>query len=188
MKFPEFNLQTNPGRLQSYFILAFLEGIASMIGLLLVPGDPKNAWLFGLSRARIALLAGLVLATSMWSGMAIRSYRNPVWGERISLRLETALKPKWRGVVVWFVGLAGAAVGSFIFLSSFTTPNEFLHTWGVRLAPLLGWGTLLCAQTVVFLRPFSAGLVEVEQCIQRQFTGDFERLSAAGSPFREVGG
>ena len=184
MKFPEFNLKTNPCRLQVYSTLACLEGIASVIGLLLIPGDPKNAWLFGLSRARFGLLAGLVLATGVWMGMAIRSYRNQAWGKRLGLRLEAALKSEWMGVVVLLVGLTGAGGGLFVFLSIVTTPNEFLQAWGVRLAPLLGWGMLLCAQAVLFLRPFSAGLVEVEQRMQRQFTDYFDRLSGTGMPFR----
>lgn len=45
-------------------IFLLITGLFSILSLALLPADPKNAWLFGYSRSRVAIMAGILLLSS----------------------------------------------------------------------------------------------------------------------------
>ena len=59
---------------QQFFWLTALEGILCFVLLLIIPSDPKNAWMFGLSLFRLLIALGLVLAVLivLWLGINLR--------------------------------------------------------------------------------------------------------------------
>ena len=63
-----------------YLLLGITEGLISLTLLLSIPADPKNAWLFGFSRNRVALITalGLGLLGFLWA-----FYRSWCQGDRL---------------------------------------------------------------------------------------------------------
>ena len=53
--------------LRMFLILVCAEGVLSLISLLMIPGDPKNAWILGLSKSRLLMLIMMFLCVGFVS-------------------------------------------------------------------------------------------------------------------------
>ncbi|HNB52656.1 MAG TPA: hypothetical protein PK530_11965 [Anaerolineales bacterium] len=56
--------------MQYYLWSGVVEGVLALIILLLIPSDPKNAWLFGFSKFRLAMVVGILLVTGAFAWWA----------------------------------------------------------------------------------------------------------------------
>ena len=137
-------MKRQPAQLFKFFLLlSIVEGIIVTVVLLAIPGDPKNAFLFGYSKSRLALLVMVLLLlaglTVMLTNQRIRQTlisRSPA-----SSRLQKSLP--WLG-------------GAFFLLFWLTvwTPAyrlEELAASFTRLQPVLIWLELLLIQLILFL-------------------------------------
>lgn len=64
---------------QYYFASAILEGLAALILLLIIPADPKNVWLFGYSRNRLALALALLGWIALFAWLTAKTRRDSAW-------------------------------------------------------------------------------------------------------------
>jgi len=71
-----------------YFFLCALWGGISTLILLSIPGDPKNAWLFGFSKTRFILLFGLLIITIVLVGLGILFWRKQNWRQSLANKLS----------------------------------------------------------------------------------------------------
>lgn len=134
--------------LRILLLLSTLEGIVALYALALIPADPTNVWLLGLSAARwvtlIAIFAGVVTLVFL----LIKSWRNPEWFSTFIIGVKNQLNQKkgWLGV-------------SFALFFSFTTAYSLallipmlLPGYRVlitRLVPMIMWALLLMLQSLV---------------------------------------
>lgn len=77
-------LQRISGLLRVYLIVNALIATVCLIVLLLLPTDPKNAWLFGLSRNRIALILVFIFIVLFFLYLVVKSYYNPDFNKVIN--------------------------------------------------------------------------------------------------------
>jgi hypothetical protein len=137
--------------LRAYLITALIEGVLNLIFLLLIPSDPKNVWVMGLSRTRILMLLADIICVAVVGYLVGRILKEKSRLMNIESRVETIVN--WdanitTGIVLSLAGL----VGGIIFLNStFTTTDLFLEGYYLRLAPWMLWFTLFCGQTLLFL-------------------------------------
>jgi hypothetical protein len=137
--------------LRAYFLILFIEGILSFVGLLLIPSDPKNAWLLGFSKSRFVMLLIASLLIIVIGIITVLFFRDKVKLQKIEFRIKSFLETGGNQTIGFVVSLFGV-VGGIIFLNNtFTTSDLFLTGYYIRLAPWILWFSLLCAQTVFFL-------------------------------------
>jgi len=112
--------------LRTFLLLTFAEGVFTLVLLATIPGDPKNAWLLGLSRFRILMLVtGMFIVGATW--IFIRQTINDhVRLGHIQEKIGHALS--WDGHVttVLTIALAGLITGSYLLYVTFTSTDQFL--------------------------------------------------------------
>lgn len=129
--------QSIPARsLAITFALLGLEGLGCLIALLLIPADPSGAVLFGLSMARLAMVAVLALGTLLAAAVAFLQTNKP-W-QKILVKALTAQS------VFWLL-LAGSLAG-FAFCSMWPFADATLQATFTRALPLILFATLFCGQ------------------------------------------
>jgi hypothetical protein len=65
------------------FICLLIAAIASLILLLLIPRDPKNAFLIGMSLTRLVMAAVFIFLALGLSGIIWQTHRSSIWQERV---------------------------------------------------------------------------------------------------------
>lgn len=127
------------------------EGVLSIVAFLLIPGDPKNAWILGLSKSRLFMLIVAVLIVMFFGVQIIRLLRNREALQALDQKIKGVIAREGNLTTGFVLSLAGL-VGGILFLNStFTTTDMFLKGYYIRLAPWMLWFTLLSAQTLLFL-------------------------------------
>jgi hypothetical protein len=144
------NSKTPPGAirlLRTYWQAAPFEAGLALASLLLIPSDPKNAWLLGLSKSRWVMAAALGALLVLFAGLAWR------------FKDEKKLAAQWRRLASlvsqhrWYLPLIlfawGAVPGwGYLYLrivhDNLTTLQGFL----IRLAPVLLLLLLRWLQTI----------------------------------------
>jgi len=140
-------MKTNILRL--YIWLAALEGVLSFVLLLHIPGDSKNAFILGLSPARV-LIGGFILVSICGAGwLAWKVQRSDIFAESLVNRIQGVLQKN--RVWIWTIGIsiAGALLGLSLFQALYDPAADPFRPYLIRLTPLILWGTLLSAQTLV---------------------------------------
>jgi hypothetical protein len=129
-----------------YFLLAgFFEGLLALLVLFIIPGDAKNAWLFGLSKARFALAGILLLVTLFFGWLFRRASRKAEWADRLAARMSRHVDTLGWYVPAILTGYWLVIYAAYFYLllahANLTTLNSIL----IRLAPffLLGLTRLL---------------------------------------------
>jgi len=137
--------------LHFYSIASIIEGLAALIYLICIPGDPANAWLLGLSKSRLALLLAIVFGIAAFSVIEFKLWRDPNWVAPKISRVQVVIRynATYYGVVaILFIG--GVVASHFVWLSSVLT-DAFVQGLIVRLLPIILWLGILCWQTIVIL-------------------------------------
>jgi len=157
----DFQLMKNP--LKSYFALATIEGVLSLIWLLTIPSDPKTAWFFGYSRFRVLLVGCSLIGITLFVGLFINAWRDATWEEEVFGCIQTLLQRERIRTLLWVISiliLILAITGLWLaFKPDWTNrvdpaARSSLRLLGVyltRLAPLLFWGAALSLQTMIIL-------------------------------------
>jgi hypothetical protein len=153
------NQQKTQTIIRVFLILGALEGFFGLIWFLSMPSDPKSALLFGYSRYRLLFMLGNLVAIGIFGALMVLSYRSPGWLTRTSKSIHKLLNTQERVSTLWIavfilLYLGGAA----LWLASkdhwviWVKPIMYLvGDYLSRIAPLLVWLVLLCAQTLVML-------------------------------------
>jgi hypothetical protein len=132
-------------------ILTICEGLLTLIALLRIPADTKNALLGSLSLERLILLAGAALLTLAASALLLRTWLRPAWFACFQERLRARLADRKTWGVLLIVSASGVMAGSYHILLTPEITEPFSRAYFERLLPLLGWFTALSAQTLLAL-------------------------------------
>jgi len=136
---------------KTYLRLVLIEGTLSILILLLIPGDPKNAWFFGLSKSRVAMLVAGILMVGLLTLLVRFVLKNEDRYTAFSRRVERAFQ--WEGHLTtgFVLSLAGFFGGCYFLYSTITTTNLFVKGYFVRMAPWMFWLTMICGQSILFI-------------------------------------
>lgn len=132
-------------------ILGICEGVLTLIALLRIPADTKNALLWGLSLERAILLAGTVLITLAAGAWLLRTWLRPAWFASFQERLRARLADRRTWGALLILSASGVMAGSYHMLLAPEITEPFSRAYFERLLPLLGWFTALSAQTLLSL-------------------------------------
>ena len=137
--------------LKTYLAAALAEGIISLLLLALIPGDPKNVWLIGLSKSRVAMLAAGALTVAAFALLVIRATKDETRRARLDLGVGKILQSAGHLTTGLVFSLAGFVGGVYFLFIALTTTDIFIRGYFVRLAPWVFWLTAICGQTLLFL-------------------------------------
>ncbi len=126
-----------------YFFLSFVESLLAFIWLLLIPGES------GFSISRLGMLGFLAFFAISFLILIIKSRTYRYWSETILQKLIELPARFWWGLVL-NISL-GLLISAFILLQWFyISTDEYLSSYLVRLNPLLVFGVIFCAQTLLY--------------------------------------
>jgi hypothetical protein len=134
-----------------YGWVALLAGITSMVWLVLIPSDSKNAWVLGLSKTRLVLfLFGvglLVLICYFLFKSAGNSDRRFKKARRLNTFMMRPALLRWVGL---FSGLVVFAA-LFLLLASYLMVDPYLRGILIRIAPWFFWSLVLFCEIFVLV-------------------------------------
>ena len=136
-----------------FFLLGALEGMITLVVTLLIPPDPKNAWLLGYSKNRLMLVGGILVAMTLFWGLSLKAWRDDAWLLKLSTRFKS--------IVNEFRLFLPTVWGLFILI--YFSPYVYfwrkadLHPVIERITPIVVWGFLLSVQTLILILMFRRG-------------------------------
>lgn len=147
--------------LELFFAFAAIEGVLCLVVLLLIPTDPRSAWLGGYSRSRMMMLGLNLVGILFFAGLLFLQKKSDK-ALAISNKLEMFLQQdRWRPVVVGlFLLVFIFAVIYLVFAYTnldYRVPNdaitamEQVKAYLFRLAPFFIWLALLSGQALILL-------------------------------------
>lgn len=128
-------------------LLSSLESLLFLIWIASIPTDPKNAIFGPFSAARLAIMAGAIVASSIFTSLAILIWR----GLRIDRWSDKFFWVSSTPVLLFNLLALGLLVGLFLL---FLSPPNLLppgSSIAQRVTPLLVWFVLMCAQWAGFV-------------------------------------
>jgi len=141
------------GRLTLRFFLniTLLEGGISCIWLLFIPGDPKSAWVLGVSKIRLALLGGMLLALVLLVWLAYKANRDSGWYQRFEHKTDQLLQKNIYSAIGTMAACLGFVAGLYLLCTAFTTTDLFIKGYLTRLAPWIFWLSAICGQAFLLI-------------------------------------
>ena len=137
--------------LRAYFYLAALDGAAALIYLLSIPADPKNAWLFGLSRSRLVLVGcALFLGLGFfWLGLQLQLRKS--WIVYSIQKIGVWLQQNQNYFSAVMICLGGLVGWSYLYLLTIKARFMLPQATFERLAPLILWACILSTLTLILI-------------------------------------
>jgi hypothetical protein len=141
--------------LRIYFFANALIAAVCLLVLLLLPTDPKNAWVFGLSRSRIALVLVFIFLVLFFVYLGVKSFRNPRFNQVINEKVINFVS-EYRLILLVMLPVYGftfiVLFGYFyvqIRYQAITSLQVFLD----RLLPLIlfGFSFIILTSLLIFL-------------------------------------
>lgn len=141
-------MTSNLKTLRYYFYAGFVEGLLAFVILLLIPSDPKNAWLFGLSKSRLAMAAG-ILAVALVFGWLGRSFGKKEDHVTFAQRVThfAGNFPVYGPVILTFYGIV--IFGAYLNLIIAFQPLSTLQGVLLRILPVMVYLFTRLVQTIM---------------------------------------
>ena len=127
----------------------------TLIVTMLIPPDPKNAWLFGFSQNRLFIAGSLLVALALFSGLSIKAWRDDAWLLKIAVKLKTLVDEFGLFLpIIW-------GLFTLIYFSpyAYLMSRPDLHPVIGRIAPVAVLGFLLSIQTLILILIFRRDLI-----------------------------
>ena len=155
--------------LSIFFFLSSLEAFWVIFSLFIIPADPKNAQILGLSLSRAALLIAMLFAALLLYYLGWHSLINAAWINLLPSKLTTFLAISNRlFFVTLFSLLSSMQLGYFYYLVMIERFGENQATF-YRLAPIILWCALLGLQgTVLFVILFRERILSHIKCLSKK--------------------
>lgn len=132
---------------QYYLWAGVVEGVLALAILLLIPSDPKNAWLFGFSKSRLAIAAGISLVAAAFGGLAWRVGKNPYGTTPDRVAKFAGDFPLFGPVMLTLYG--AALFGTYLYLYFGFQPLSTLQGVLVRIFPVVFYVFTRWGQAIV---------------------------------------
>lgn len=121
--------------LQKYFMIIFFVGSISFVWLLLLPSDPKFAWVFGFSKNRIVMLGGTGVAIILIGFLCLKMFFDQTWRQIFSQKIDKILNRELFWVIVLTLSSLGFVAGISILSMAFGLTDIYVQSLFLRLAP-----------------------------------------------------
>jgi len=111
----------------------------SLIFLLLIPSDSKNAWIFGYSPSRIFMTSFFLLLILLTGWFTLKIWRSQRWTETIITLIDGIYEKPVRRYLMIMLLMLGYAVGSVVFwlIKEVVSSNVRFYAYAIRLLPLV---------------------------------------------------
>ncbi len=137
--------------LRIQLIAVLVEAGLGLLSLFLIPSDPQNAWVLGLSKSRLVMVFAWTLLSSVVTFFVVKTLRNETWLDKLGQGVEQMLQADGHLISGFVFSLAGLVGGSYFLYVAFTTTDLYQKGYFIRLAPWVFWLTAFCAQTLTVL-------------------------------------
>jgi hypothetical protein len=135
-----------------YFLFAAGSGILSLLRLLTLPADQKNAALWGYSMTRLAMLIFILLGILFCFGLLVATFWQPQWAGKKLAQLCTAIEtPGMLGFYLFMLPILTVSGGLLWVFWMVRITDQFFLAYLVRLAPIVIWFAVLGALTLLLL-------------------------------------
>lgn len=136
---------------QTYFLSILIAGVLSLLILLLIPGDVKNARLLGFSSLRLLMLGAMSFGVFAFWWLTYIASRTPTWFVNFTRKVSNFLDSDGHITSLFTVLLWGIGSGIYFLYVTFTTTDQFLLGYFSRLAPWIFWLISICSISLFFL-------------------------------------
>jgi len=140
---------TKRSGLQTFLVAILTEGLIALAWMLSIPSDPKSAWIFGISKTRLALLAILLLGISLVIVLIINSHRRVERYQQFYQLIREYFQKKTSYAIATTASLIGLIAGVHLIDSAYTTTDEYVQGFLLRLAPLIFWFAATSANLLI---------------------------------------
>jgi hypothetical protein len=148
--------------LRTFSAFAALGGLISLVWFLLLPSDPKTAWLLGYSFSRWILIAVSLCGFLLFAGLFFAIHKDQVWTERLSVRLADLFAAELWGTLIlgslatiFLFSVTLLCVAYIQFGTSIDKPFRHIVTltqvYLGRVSPILFWLVLISFVGIVLL-------------------------------------
>jgi len=119
--------------------IPIVVGLISMLWLILIPGDPQNAVLFGLSNTRLVMLAVGLGLLGLMGNIILRGQRDPTWRKNVIRRIDQiCIKTAPLTGIIW-ISAVTILGNTAILTAAYTHPDPYIQGILRRLAPWAIW-------------------------------------------------
>ena len=130
-----------------YLFSGAIEGLLAFVILLLIPADPKNAWLFGFSKSRLVIGAGILIVTAGFAWL-VRTFGKKEHATHADRWAKTAGNfPVFGPVMLILYGVV--IFGTYLFLVLAFQPLTTLQGILTRIFPILFFALTRLVQTII---------------------------------------
>jgi hypothetical protein len=161
----------------SYFFLAgTIEGILTLVFTMLIPPDPKNAWLFGYSKYRLILAGSIFLVSAIFAGLFVKTWRDKEWSHKLSGNIKV-----WVDKLGWFLPVIWCLFILIIFAPYiYLLQKPDLHHVIERLMPIIFWSFFLCVQMLILVFIFKKETVgEIPRSMREEIVIEIKPFKVA---------
>jgi len=139
--------------IQYYLVFGLIEAVASLVYLFSIPTDPKNVWIFGISKNRFVMAIGIVLVIVWFLISTLITYRkqDSIWLENFIAWLEKCIKMYRWYIPFIFLAFGIVVFGPYFYLLKISINLPTLQAILIRISPITFLGCSLTFQTVVAL-------------------------------------
>ncbi len=133
-----------------FLSIAFIEGVISLIWLILLPGEANNIWRLGLSKERSILFLSILIAIGIAAYFTHKTRTNQRWHQQAAASIDDFLSEDGHKTTLLVSALFGVILGAYVVVSSFTTTDMFVRGYFIKLAPLMFWLAAFSLQIILF--------------------------------------
>jgi hypothetical protein len=134
-----------------------LQGALAAAALLMIPPDPKNAWLLGYSKTRWMLVIIMFGITVIFGFLSFKSLFDNDWGRKWLEKLERWIRLHGGFFLILWAFFIPLFFGPYLYLMN--TPT--IHLPITRLAPMIWWGLLVSVELL-------AGVLMLKVAVRRE--------------------
>jgi len=135
-------------RLDIFSLTAAFESALAFLVMLIIPGDPKNAWLFGFSRTRLFIILLFLVLTLIFGGAAFWLRKGGVRAAAWQTQFTAGLIRPAPAILLTVSALLG--MGATLWGIAPVWRRMLGEDLMTRLLPPLVWGLFFCLQLLVF--------------------------------------
>jgi len=140
-----------------FFWFLALQGLMCFLLMLIIPSDPKNAVVLGLSIFRLASVGGflLVILMLLWVGLQVQKNTNMGWEVQAFINGSTTrINLAHSIVLITTAGILGSAIFFLAWISLYPRYSAYF----LRLSPVILFMLLICVQVFLRLRAYFSNL------------------------------
>lgn len=136
---------TQRSGIRIFLYTTLIEGVIALAWLLAIPSDARSAWLLGFSKSRLALTALFFFGIALTAVLIFKSQRNIEEYLHFNRRISNFFQKKITFAIITPISLIALIAGIHLIVSAYTTTDEYVRGYLLRLAPLIFWFAAICA-------------------------------------------